>query len=76
MPTGRRRLGANEMDGFGVNVDALKTAGLSTAELMAILSETQVEDVDCDGAGGPLTGATGRVAHRAPPVAGAVSAAV
>ena len=36
------------MDGF--NVEALKTAGLSTAELTAVLSETQVEDVDCDGA--------------------------
>ena len=44
-PAGRR-LGV--MDGF--NVEALKTAGLSTAELTAVLSETQVEDIDCDGA--------------------------
>jgi hypothetical protein len=35
------------MHGFQVNIETLTTAGLSTAELMAVLSETQV---DYDGA--------------------------
>jgi len=57
------------MDGFGVNVDALKTAGLSTAELMAILSETQVEDVDCDGAAVGHDGLAGQLGELLRPLA-------
>ncbi|GAA3561263.1 hypothetical protein GCM10022222_51280 [Amycolatopsis ultiminotia] len=35
-------------DGFTVDVDALKDAGLGLADLLAELKELKVEDIDCD----------------------------
>lgn len=35
-------------EGFHVDVDALKEAGLGLADLLAILDELAVEDIDCD----------------------------
>lgn len=34
-------------DGFHVDVDALKDAGLGLADLLAALDELKVEDIDC-----------------------------
>lgn len=35
-------------DGFHVDVDALKDAGLGLADLLGMLDELKVEDIDCD----------------------------
>lgn len=35
-------------DGFAVDIDALKDAGLGLADLLAALDELQVEHIDCD----------------------------
>ncbi|WP_139320837.1 hypothetical protein [Saccharomonospora sp. CUA-673] len=35
-------------DGFSVDVDALKDAGLGLSELLVSLDELAVEDIDCD----------------------------
>lgn len=35
-------------DGFHVDVDALKDAGLGLADLLGMLDDLKVEDIDCD----------------------------
>ncbi|KAA5830688.1 hypothetical protein ABT337_26765 [Saccharopolyspora hirsuta] len=34
-------------DGFSVDIDALKDAGLGLADLLAMMDEVRVEDIDC-----------------------------
>ncbi|MGH3391571.1 MAG: hypothetical protein ACRDOO_22095 [Actinomadura sp.] len=36
-------------DGFSVNLDALKNAGLGVSELMAELNRRGVDEIDCEG---------------------------